>query len=283
LFGHPGNTSSVGTQGITSLGVPTDGVSGFSFSASSQSVSLFIRALETNNRTQVLARPRLVALHNMRAQIEVGSVVPYAGGTNMTNVGTQTTIVERSVGTILDITPRIMQDGMIAIALYVERSSISGWRDIGGLDMPVLNNTTASTTLNAMDGETVVFAGLIAEERITRNNSVPGLNRIPVIRHLFESDSRSYRRTELIIILTPRLIRSEEDMMRLNQQERERMQWCVSDVVRLTGDSGMRRRSDEWFHNEVRHTIGTPVQLHESQLPADNRIPTPMFPTIETR
>jgi len=277
--------SAIGTQGVTSLGVGhAAGGGGFSFSASSQSVSILIRALETNSRTQILSRPRLVTLHNRQAQIEVGSVVPYASGTTMSAQGTtQQNMTERSVGTILDIVPRIMPDGMIAIALYVERSSINEWRTIGGLDMPVLNNTTASTTINAMDGQTIIFAGLITEEKISINRSIPGLNRIPVVRHLFEYDSRESRRSELVIILTPRIIRTPEDLMKLNRQEQERMQWCMSDVVRLTGDYGMRRRSDEWFHNEVRHIYGTPMILHESQLPADNRIPTPMFPVIETR
>jgi len=282
-FANPG-ARTVGTQGITSLGVghAANG-GGFSFSASSESVSILIRALETNSRTQVLSRPRLVTLHNRQAQIEVGSSVPYSSGSTMSGQNVITNTSWRPVGTILDVTPRIMPDGMIAIALYVERSSIAEWRPVAGTDLPVFNNTTASTTINAMDGQTVVFAGLIAEERITTNKSVPGLNRIPVLKHLFEFDSQETRRSELVIIMTPRIIRTPEDMMILNRQEQERMQWCISDVVRLTGDSSMRRRSDEWFPSEVRHTHGTPTQLHESQLPADSRIPTPMFPTIETR
>jgi type II secretory pathway component GspD/PulD (secretin) len=150
--------------------------------------------------------------------------------------------------------------------------------------MPVFNSTTASTTINAMDGHTVVFAGLITEEKTSNNRSIPGLNRIPLVRHLFEYDSRENRRSELLIVLTPRIIRTQEDLMNLNQQQRERMQWCATDVVRLTGNPNMRRRSDEWFHNEVRHTPAAPVILNDSQLPADNRIPTPMLPTmIETR
>ena len=283
-FANPG-TRAVGTQGITSLGVghAAGANGGFSFSASSESVSLLIRALETNTRTQVLSRPRLVTLHNRRASVLVGEDVPFVASTTITQGIARPETGFRELGTILDITPRIMPDGMIAIALYVERSSLIDMVDLGDSQAPHVRNTNASTTINAMDGQTVIFAGLITEQRRSTNNSIPGLNRIPVLRHLFEFDSRSYDRSELLIVLTPRIIRTEEDMMILNRQERERMQWCVSDVVRLTGDSGMRRRSDEWFHNEVRHTIGTPVQLHESQLPADERIPTPRFPTIETR
>ena len=287
LFGNPiaGNSNSVGTQGITSLGVghAAGGGGGFSFSASSESVSILIRALETQNKTQILSRPRLVTLHNRNAAIQVGDRVPYVADSTVTgagNVTTSTGFVD--VGTILDVTPRIMPDGMIAIALYVERSSHTMIL-LGGTNAPQIRTTNAQTTINAMEGQSVVFAGLISEQRDTTNNSIPGLNRIPIIRHLFEYDQRRYDRTELLIVLTPRIIRTKEDMMILNQQERERMQWCVSDVVRLTGDTGIRRRSDEWFPSEVRHTHGAPLPLHETQLPPDTRIPTPMFPVIETR
>jgi len=101
---------------------------------------------------------------------------------------------------------------------------------------------------------------------------------------LFERDSKTYRRSELVIILTPRVIRTPDDMMNLNQQEYERMQWCASDVVRLTGNHSVRRRSDVWYSDEVEHIHGTPIILHESQLPAENRIiPMPKFPVIETK
>ena len=283
------STGTVGSQGITSLGMgatnPNSGVGGFSFAASGEAVSIFIRALETQSRTQVLARPRLVTLHNRQAQIQVGIDIPFAGETSMSGSGILTTTPDwRQTGTILDVTPRIMPDGMVAMAVYIERSSLGDPVVIdANTTLASVKNTNASTTISAMDGQTVIFAGLISEEKTSVNNSVPGLNKIPVIKHFFEYDSKTYRRTELVIILTPRIIRTQEDMMILNQQERERMSWCVSDVVRMTGDCGIRLRSDEWLPSEVHHIHGAPVILHESQLPPDHRIPAPMFPVLETR
>jgi hypothetical protein len=83
--------------------------------------------------------------------------------------------------------------------------------------------------------------------------------------------------------MTPRIIRTQEDMNYLNQQERERMSWCVRDVVKLTGDRSIMRRSDVWYPSEVRHIHGAPVILNETQLPAENKIPTLVFPVIETK
>jgi type II secretion system protein D len=275
------NTGSVGTQGITSLIPGNAATGGFAFSASSESVSILVRALETHNKTQILSRPRLVALHNRRAQIHVGQIVPYPGSVSQNTYGNQTSIDQEEVGTFLDVTPRIMPDGMIALGIYVSRSSISGWETIGEVRAPLLNETYASTSVYAMDGQTVVFAGLITEEKTTENRSIPGLNKIPVIKHFFEYDSKSTIRSELLIVMTPRIIRTREDIDLMNQQERERMHWCVSDVVTMTGDCSVLRRSDVWSPSEVRHSYGAPLILHDSQLPVETKpILVPTLPGV---
>jgi type II secretory pathway component GspD/PulD (secretin) len=272
-----------GTRGITSL-VPNPNAGGFAFSISGESASVFIRALEIHNKMQVLSRPRLVTLHNRRASIEVGQSLPFESGGTVTNNGNVNTSTGfEKVGTILDLTPRIMPDGMIALAVYAERSSLISYVDIGNGMAPQLKRSNASTTINAWDGQTVIFAGLITEEKSTENRSIPGLNKIPVVKHFFEYDAKTYKRTELVIILTPRIIRSPGEMWELNQQERERMQWCVSDVVRMTGDYGMQLRSDAWNTGDVPHIQGTPVNLDKSQLPPDSRIPMPLLPTLDTQ
>ena len=270
--------SSVGVQGITRLGAGQGG-NGFSFTAANESVSLFIRALETHSRTQILARPRLVTLHNNRATIQVGESVPYEAGTNIGSGGQSSSSTEfLPIGTVLDITPRIMPDGMISMGVYVERSSLIGWETIGTGRAPHIRDTNATTTISAMDGETVVFAGLISEEKTSINNSVPGLNKIPMIKHFFENDARFRERKELVIILTPKILRTQGELDLQNRQERERLSWCTADVIRLMGDPSIRRRSDVWPADEVRHIHGTPTLLLETQLP-----PQPMVPIWEER
>jgi general secretion pathway protein D len=281
----------VGSQGITSLGMSRG--NGFSFSASNESVNIFVRALETQGKTQVLSRPRLVTLHNRRASIDVGQEIYYPGAVSSNQGGIAQSPEALSVGTALDIIPRIMPDGMIAMGIYVRRSGVAGWRDIvlvnGTSSMPDLNTATTATTINAMDGETVIFSGLITEEKISSNTSVPLLNKIPVLKHLVEYDKKDCRRSELLIAMTPRIIRTPEDMVVQNRQEQERMSWCIRDVVKMTGDRSIQRRSDQWYSDEVRHTYGTPMQLNESQLPSESKMPPmpmpppPTLPTIETK
>jgi type II secretory pathway component GspD/PulD (secretin) len=271
---------SVKTQGYTSLNAGSGPVNGgFTFSAAGESVNVFIRALETRNKGQILSRPNLVMLHNTQGSINVGESLPYAASSTQNTAGGNPTVSTdyQAVGTVLYITPRIMLDGMISMAIYVERSSVTEWRDIAGngTEAPRISETYASTTVNAMDGETVIFAGLITEDKKTTNSSVPGLNKIPVVKHFFENDSKKYEKKELLIVLKPTIIRSRDDLAILNQQERDRMNWCFHDVLKLTGSTGLPNRSGVLLPEEIPNTYGKPIQLNDSQLPKEYKIQLP--------
>jgi type II secretory pathway component GspD/PulD (secretin) len=302
LFGDPTQglplgavkTGTVGTQGITSLGTGRtgeSGIGGFTFSASSESVSVLVRALESQDKLRVLSRPFLTTLHNTRATVKVGQDIPSVSESDTASYAGNTTsrVTYREVGTILDIIPRVTGDGQIVMGVYVERSSVGSIADgipimvSGGvaLNSPKFNITNAQTTVSALDGQTIVFAGLITEQKETVNRSIPGLNKIPIVKHLFEYNSVKCERMELLIVLTPTIIRSEADMQILRQQEASRMHWCINDVVKLTGNSKMKIRGDEWFPNEVPYIPGAPIILDESQLPSDEKVKQVLpFPTL---
>ncbi|MDR3196642.1 MAG: hypothetical protein LBU34_02130 [Planctomycetaceae bacterium] len=302
LFGDPGQglplgavrAGTVGTQGITSLGTGRageGGIGGFTFSASSESVSVLVRALEEQGKLRVLSRPFLTTLHNTRATVKIGQDIPHVTGSETSSYAGNTTsqVDYREVGTILDIIPRVTADGQINLAVYVEKSSVGSITDgipimvSGGvaLNAPKFNITNAQTTVSALDGQTIVFAGLITEQKETVNRSIPGLNKIPVIKHLFEYNSVKCERNELLIVLTPMIIRSEADMQIMRQQEASRMHWCINDVVKLTGNSKMKIRGDEWTTEEVPYIPAAPVILDESQLPSDEKVKQAMpFPTL---
>lgn len=299
LFGDPkqglplGNVNSdkVGSQGITSLGVGrsnSSGIGGFTFSASSESVSILIRALEEKNRARILSRPHLTVMHEQVGSISVGQRVPYPKDVSVNDNTVTTSVDFYEVGTILDIIPRIMPDGVIALGVHAERSNVA---ETGGITIassdgvpivsPRVNQAIAETTIHARDGQTIVFAGLITEHKEMLERSVPLLNRIPVVKNLFQYKSISRERTELLIILTPTIIRSDMDVEVLKQQEAARMHWCINDVVKLTGDSSMRIRTDEWSPCDAPFVRAEAVILDESQLPSEDKVrmmyPTPML------
>ncbi|MDR1963364.1 MAG: hypothetical protein LBQ50_06265 [Planctomycetaceae bacterium] len=286
------NSGTVGTQGITSLGVNrarTDGIGGFTFSASSESVSVLIRALEQQRKLRVLSRPQITAMHNVEATLQVGQKVPYITDVN-SSYNTMTSSTDYlDVGVILDVTPRITADGMIVMNIYTEKSKVGSEADgipiyssgTSVIRSPKVDITKAQTTVSAMDGQTIIFAGLITEEKETLTRSVPYLNKIPVIKHLFEYNTTTCNRNELLIVMTPTIIRSEMDLEVLRQQETSRMHWCINDVIRITGNSRMRLRSDEWSPNEVPYIRAEPVRLDETQLPSEEKVKQVMpFPTL---
>ncbi|MBN8627062.1 MAG: type II and III secretion system protein, partial [Planctomycetes bacterium] len=116
---------------------------------------------------------------------------------------------------------------------------------------PLINTTTAQTTVSAMDGQTVVLGGLITKARSTVKRRVPYLSDIPILGNLFRYDNISSERTELLIIMTPHIVRDEEDAARLRQVESARMSWCLADVRALHSSVGLYSRDDIWAEEET--------------------------------
>lgn len=280
------NSDWVGTQGVTNLGVGrtnSSGSGGFVFSASSESLAILIRALEEQRKVQVLARPQLAIVDNKRATISSGETARMVTSVSQTNTGTVSGTEETEAGMILDVTPRITPDGMVIMDIYAERSrfgpeaegtvvGIQGTREIR---VPRKEMVKVQTTISAMNGQTVILGGLITEDKSTVTRGVPVLNKIPVIKSLFEYKSTSCTRSELIIIMTPMIINSECEMELIKQQELARIHVCVSDVIRLGGDEAWRARSGDWSGSETEVIwMSQPTKPAEKDLPSMEKVKT---------
>ncbi len=232
---------------------------GLVLSASSDSVSVLIRALKECRRVDVLSRPQVMTLDNQPAFIQVGQRVPQVTGTG-TNLGTTTSqVTYTNVGLILGVTPRISPDGLVVMEIDTERSEVS---DEGGIPIsvsggevitaPRINTITAQTTISSLSGQTIVLGGLITKKKTKVSRRVPFLGDVPLAGHLFRYDGDVEQRTELLIIMTPHIVQSEEEAERIKQVEAARMNWCLRDVVQIHGlDSGVRTRNDEWIDAET--------------------------------
>lgn len=257
------NSTAVGGQGLTNFGVgrsdSTLGFGGLVLSASSENVSILLRALNETRRVDVLARPQITTLDNQPAFIQVGQRVPRIASASLTQFGQINSIELINIGLILGITPRISPDGLVVMEIDAERSEISAQAGVpvsiaaNGevIRSPIFNTTTAQTTVSALSGQTIVLGGLITENRNAIHRRVPVLSDVPVLGNLFRYDSVTQQRTELLIIMTPRVIRSEREADIVKQVESSRMSWCLADVVKLHGPSGLRSRSDLWTDGEV--------------------------------
>ncbi|WP_218933347.1 secretin N-terminal domain-containing protein [Rubripirellula lacrimiformis] len=243
------NAGDVGGQGLSNFALGRSnaelGFGGLVLSASSQNVSALLRALEESRRLDVLSRPQILTLDNQSAFIQVGQRVPRITGSTITQIGQQNTITMENVGLILGVTPRISPEGNVTMEIDAEKSEVgpesegipvSATADGTVVRSPRVNVASAQATVSAADGETIVLGGLISTKQKQLHRKVPWLGDIPIVKHLFRYDSVSNTRAELLIILTPHIVRSEADMERLKQTEMARMSWCACDVFDLHGE-----------------------------------------------
>ncbi|MCS6976896.1 MAG: hypothetical protein NZM31_07805 [Gemmatales bacterium] len=233
-------------QGLTNfnLGRTSAGanVGGFVFSAASESVNLLIRALQTQQRIQILSRPQISAYHNQPAAIQIGSQVPIITGVNVTATAGVTNLVEQTqVGIILTVTPRISPDGYVIMQVTPQISSISpSTVDLGnGVLGTIIDVTAASTVISAMDGQTVVIGGLIQQSDTREERKVPWFGDLPYIGAAFRYRTESRERRELLILLTPRIVRNRIEAERVKREEAARMSWFLGDVEMIHGPLGL--------------------------------------------
>ncbi|MCL2305217.1 MAG: hypothetical protein FWC43_07730 [Planctomycetaceae bacterium] len=280
------NSSTVGTQGLTNLNVGRtgeNGYGGFVFSASSESVSVLLRALEERNKVEVLSRPQIVALDNQRASLQVGQNMPYVGQTLYSSTGVpQNSVQFISVGVILDVTPRISSDGLVVMSIYAEKSTAKMDEIETGRRAPLVSLSTVQSVVSAMDGQTIVIGGLITNETNQVTRAVPFLSRIPVVGRLFEYNSNKCERKEILVIMTPMIVRSEEDMEIIRNREQQRIHWCVSDVMSISDARNVRTRGDYYSPVETQ-VVPFNGYVPDSQLqmlgePNNMELPVPMLP-----
>ena len=263
--------SKVAGQALTSLNLGRSnaglGYGGLVLSASSDAVSILIRALKECRRLDVLSRPQVMTLDNQPAFVQVGQIVGRVS-TAPQNVAATAgvaaaqnfTLVDRNIGLIMGVTPRISPDGLVVMQVDTERSAL-GLESEGTpisvsangtvVRQPPINITTAQTTVSAMSGQTIVIGGLLTKNKSATRRRIPMLSSIPILGHLFRYDNETVVKTELLIILTPHVVRNEADADKIKQAEAARMNWCLSDIRKMHGDSGLRFRNDDWADTEV--------------------------------
>ena len=247
---NPGSArDQVAGQALADLGLgrtnSTLGYGGLVLSASNESVSVLVRALQEARRLDVLSRPQVMMLNNNIGRVSVGSEVPFVGQSTNTGLQTQNSVEFREVGLTLEVTPRISPDGLIVMSIGVTNSELGPVEEgipiavsAGGevIRQPVINQTTALTSISARDGQTVIMGGLITKTRSAFERKVPYLADVPFFGRLFRSDGVAEQRQELLIILTPYLVRDEADVNRINTEEYARMSWCLGNVIETHGD-----------------------------------------------
>jgi general secretion pathway protein D len=172
--------------------------------------SLYYRLLKSDANTRTLANPQLRTSEGMAAQAKFGERVPVpvttfapiaTGGTPQQPI---TSFNYENIGVNIDITPRTHHDDDVSLALKVSVTNISG-AGFGGL--PTFGNREINTVIRLRDGETNMLAGLIRDDERNSLDGVPGLSDIPLVGRLFAHSTRRTEQTDIILTLTPHIIR----------------------------------------------------------------------------
>ena len=241
---------------------PALGFGGLVLSASSDAVSVLIRALQATQRVDVLSRPQITTLDNQPAYVQIGQRVPRITGSmspQLATGGIFNTFDMVNVGLILGVTPRISPEGMVVMEIDAENSSLAP--EAEGIPVaisagtvirsPSINTTNAQTTVSVADGETILLGGLITKSTTKIDSRVPLLADVPLLGNLFKYDSVAALRHELLIILTPHVVRTPAEAERI-----KRMESCADELV-LGGCGGDPRRGHrlETKRRQGRHDL----------------------------
>ncbi len=157
----------------------------------------------------MLANPRIRVKNREKAKIHIGDKLPVFTTTSTANVGVSASVAFLDVGLKLDVEPNVYLDDEVGIKVGLEVSSIV--KEISGpagSQAYQIGTRTAATSLRLKNGETQVLAGLISDEERSSANRLPGLGDIPVLGRLFSSQSDSKNKTEIILLITPRIVRN---------------------------------------------------------------------------
>ncbi len=179
------------------------------------------RALDNTSGTNILSTPNLVTLDNEEAKIVVGSNVPFITG-QFTNTGTGTTspfqtIERKDVGITLKIKPQIGENGTVRMTIFQESSSLSTDTAPGTTNAgPTTLKRSIESTIVVDDGQIIVLGGLIEDNYISNRSKVPLLGDIPYLGALFRSESRTRKKTNLMVFLRPVVMRDQASANKLS-------------------------------------------------------------------
>jgi general secretion pathway protein D len=177
-------------------------------------LQLLARALEGDSDANVLSTPNVLTLDNEEAKIVVGQNVPFITGTYTPTAGSATnpfqTIERKDIGLTLRVTPQVSEAGAVKLKLFQEVSTVTTDKAIVQSADIITNKRSLESTVLVDDGQIVVLGGLIQDDRESSTDKVPILGNIPFLGALFKYESRTHKRTNLMVFLRPVVLKDDK-------------------------------------------------------------------------
>jgi general secretion pathway protein D len=207
-----------------------------------------LQALTTDSNARILAAPSIFTANNLEAEINISQQLPFPTGTFQSTVAAETistSLEYQSIGIVLRVTPRVTQGGTVQLDIQLEANEPGASVPIAGEEFPSYNQRLAQATLSVKNGHTIVLGGLMREKIERTAQKVPLLGDIPFLGSLFRSRSTERTKSELLLFLTPRIVRSPAEAAAVTESEKSRL-WSVPQILRRPADvpaPGV----DEWW------------------------------------
>jgi general secretion pathway protein D len=204
------------------------GKSGLSYAVGlSQKWQAVLHALANESKLNILSSPSVLASDNKQARIDVTTEVPIPS-TSFTVVTNGVPVLEtkieyRNTGIILDVTPHINEFGLVTMDISQEVSSVGELLKVAGQDYYSFNNRKILTSLTVKHNQSIVIGGLIAKQNNDASSGVPWLVKVPFLRWLFGTEKTSESKSELIVMITPHVINSLDDVDNVREEFTKKM------------------------------------------------------------
>ncbi|MBR0697758.1 type II secretion system secretin GspD [Bradyrhizobium lablabi] len=229
-YGVQWQLSKGGTPTATFSNSLTGGVAaafpGFNYAVNAANIASTLSALNALTHVNVISTPSLMVLDNKTARLQIGDQVPITTQTATSTVTAQTAIVNsitmQDTGVILSVTPRVNESGRVQLEIEQEVSAVTK-TTTSNIDSPTIQQRRVKTTVVVNDGEVLALGGMIQEQRDKGSNQVPLLGDIPGIGAVFSSRKDNVQKTELVILITPRVVRDGTESRLVTEEYRRKM------------------------------------------------------------
>jgi general secretion pathway protein D len=199
---------------------------GFSYALRTGDVRFIVNALEAVTNVRVVSSPLLLVLDNQTAALQVGNEVPISTQSAVSTLAPGAPVINsieyRNTGVILDVTPRVNTGGLVTLELGQEVSDAVRTTS-STLNSPTFEQRRVESTIAVQDGEAIAIGGLIRDRDERTGSGLPLFKDIPVLGFLFGTTANQNTRTELLILLTPRVVGGQEEGQRLTNEIRRRL------------------------------------------------------------
>ena len=197
----------------------------YSWTSKTGDITAILNMLASDSKLKIVSSPHITVADNQKASIQVGDQVPTITQTQSatgTTTGVISSVQYLNTGVLLNVTPRVNAGGLVTLEINQEISNASKTTS-SSIDSPTIQKRSAQSTVTVQSNETFVLAGLIKEENSSSSDGLPYLSRIPLLGGLFGAQSESENRTELIILITPRVLHTVAQASEVTEAYRSRM------------------------------------------------------------